>query len=193
MRRLAASSGENPRSRKTLPDECCAFFFIFLRKIGTMLILAILFELTYASRIRSSYVEHMNLPPFYRKQHAIATDYHLTNLFGELVVFGREGETFRHDSELFENRCSELAGPLLCFALAPVTTAPFIRPSHVCLCRVLKDHYISLHSSSAMPFSAKNSRKNSAAGLPALFFMLRSPRFIPSMASILSFASNNCW
>lgn len=26
MRRLAASSGENPRSRKTLPDELCAFF-----------------------------------------------------------------------------------------------------------------------------------------------------------------------
>jgi len=107
-----------------------------------MLILAIVFELIGPPHMRSSYVEHMNLPPFYRKEHAIATDNHLTNLFGELVVFGRAGETFRHDSELFENCGSELADPLLCPALAPSTTAPFIRPSHVCLRRVLKDPYI---------------------------------------------------
>jgi len=87
--------------------------------------LAILFELIDPPHIRSSYVEHMNLAPFYREQHAIAANDHLTNLFGELIIFRSELETFRQNSELFQNGCSKLANPLLCFAFPPSTTAPF--------------------------------------------------------------------
>ena len=97
-------------------------------KLGDHRNLAIFLELIDPSRMRPSYVEHMNLPAFYREQHAITANNHLTNLLGELIVFGRERETFRYDSELFENCGSELAGRLLCFTFTPSTTAPFIRP-----------------------------------------------------------------
>ena len=45
----------------------------------------------------------MNLPAFYCKQYTIAADDHLPNLFRELIVFGREWETVRHDRKLFEH------------------------------------------------------------------------------------------
>ncbi len=57
--------------------------------------------------------------------------------------------------------------------------------------RALEDNNVTLHSRSGMPFSAKNSRKNFSAGLPAFRFILSNPRLIPSIASILSCASRS--
>ena len=76
--------------------------------------------------ICSTNVEHMNFATADSKQYAIATDYHLTNLFREFIIFRCKRETLRHDSKLARNCCPKLSHPLLCFLLSPNTATPFI-------------------------------------------------------------------
>src|ERR1051326_1829791 len=139
--------------------------------------------------ISTSNMQHMDLGAVDRKQHAITTDYHLANFFGELVIFRRTGKPFRHARYLFRNSRAQLANPLLRLQLAPGAPTPFIRFTHVSLSRFFEDNGIAFHSRSAMPFSVKSSLKNFSAGLPAFRRMLSSPRLITSIASIRSLAS----
>src|SRR5258705_8956932 len=85
------------------------------------------------SNVCSSNMKHVNLATLDGKQHAITTNYHLPNLFRELVIFGREREGPRHNAKLFENRGAHLAGQLLCLAFTPGATTPVIRLTHVFL------------------------------------------------------------
>jgi hypothetical protein len=48
-------------------------------------------------------VENVNSASFYSKEHAIATDNHLTNLDGKLVVFWRKREALGNKRELTDN------------------------------------------------------------------------------------------
>ncbi len=42
-------------------------------------------------------MEHVDLPALDRKQYAIASDNHLPNFFGKLMIFRRKRKRFRDD------------------------------------------------------------------------------------------------
>ncbi len=111
----------------------------------------------YRRDVRSPEMEHVDLAVPNREQYAVPAHNHLTNLFEEFAVFGRERTCFGRQAELFADSGSQFADPSLRLTLTPGTKPPIVRLTHIGLSRLLKDNRVSFHSSSGMPFSLKNS------------------------------------